>query len=62
MNILKIAVFAALLASTTHAGVMPELIPQETMVTKTTLDAAPEAVTGLDQLFQFLFTLAFLVL
>ena len=62
MNILKIAVFAALLASTTHAGVMPELIPQETLVTKTTLDAAPEAVTWLDQLFQFLFTLAFLVL
>ena len=62
MNILKIAVFAALLASTTHAGVMPELIPQETLVTKTTLDAAPEAVTGLDPLFQFLFTLAFLVL
>ncbi|MGB0608787.1 MAG: hypothetical protein ACPGNR_10275 [Paracoccaceae bacterium] len=50
MNILKIAVFAALLASTTHAGVMPELIPQETLVTKITLDAAPEAVTGLDQL------------
>lgn len=62
MNILKIAVFVALLASTTHAGVMPELIPQETLVTKTTLDTAPEAVTGLDQLFQFLFTLAFLVL
>ena len=62
MNILKIAVLAALLASTTHAGVMPELIPQETMMTKTIVEAAPEAATGLDQLFQFLFTLAFLVL
>jgi len=62
MNILKIAVLAALLASTTHAGVMPELIPQETMMTKTIEEAAPEAATGLDQLFQFLFTLAFLVL
>ena len=61
MNILKIAVFSALLASTTHAGVMPELIPQETMMTKTIVEAAPEAATGLDQLFQFLFTLAFLV-
>ena len=62
MNILKITVFVALLASTTHAGVMPELIPQETMMTKTIVEAAPEAATGLDQLFQFLFTLAFLVL
>ena len=62
MNILKIAVFAAWLASTTHAGVMPELIPQETMMTKTIVEAAPEAATGLDQLCQFLFTLAFLVL
>ena len=62
MNILKIAVFATLLAGTAHAGVMPKMTPQVSTTPKTIVEATPEVATGLDQLLQFLFSVVFLVL
>ena len=62
MNKLFTVIFYSLLTVSAHAGVMPETASKARTATENIVASAPETSSGLDQLLQFIFSVAFLIL
>ena len=62
MNKLFTVIFYSLLTVSAHAGVMPETASKARTATENVVASVPETSSGLDQILQFIFSVAFLIL